>query len=168
MDPAYRAALDRAAASAIDAILSKARDLNRLDPAEAIHQLAMSLVGGGTSREEFAATLAALAVQSVNRAGEEADDLDTNRALRAERGVTLLDRGRASVTGPAATKPALRLGTRVAYRLDVWTRRARHAVVVGACRTLRHPTEDVTYASGPTWTRCPCRYIEVSTRGFAA
>lgn len=72
MDPAYRAAIDRNAAFAADAILNRARNLSHLDTADAVEQLAKSLVSGSTAREGIAATLAALAVRVVaEQAGEE-------------------------------------------------------------------------------------------------
>jgi len=71
MNTAHRAAIDRNAAIAIDAILNRARNLAHLNMADAIEQLAQQLVRGQTGREGFAATLAALAVHVVTeQAGE--------------------------------------------------------------------------------------------------
>ncbi len=73
MNTAQRAAIDRNAAFAIDSILDRARALGHLDPADAIEQLAQSLVRGRTGREGFAATLAALAVYVVTGQADEQD-----------------------------------------------------------------------------------------------
>ena len=63
-DPAYRAAMDRNAVYAIDAITNAARQFDGLDDAEAIHRLAIFLQRGSASRPELAGMLAALAVHT--------------------------------------------------------------------------------------------------------
>jgi hypothetical protein len=44
-NPAYRAAIDRGAAEAIDAVLGQAHRLDHLDSAEATHRLSLALGG---------------------------------------------------------------------------------------------------------------------------
>lgn len=63
--PAYRAAMDRNAAAATDAITNQARRLGHLDSAEAIHRLSLALQGSRMPRDQLAAVLAALAVHTV-------------------------------------------------------------------------------------------------------
>ncbi|MEU1813216.1 hypothetical protein [Micromonospora aurantiaca (nom. illeg.)] len=63
--PAYRAAMDRNAAFAIDAVTRRARALDHLDAADAIHRLALGLATSRVSRAEMAGVLAALAVSTV-------------------------------------------------------------------------------------------------------
>lgn len=43
---------------------------------------------------------------------------------------------------------------------------ARYSFMVLLCRVLRHPAQRIQYADGGAWTRCPCRFIEVSDRAF--
>ena len=66
-NPAYRAAMDRNAAAAIDAVTNQARRLNDLDSADAIHQLSLTLQASSLPRAHLAAVLAAaaLAVRTV-------------------------------------------------------------------------------------------------------
>lgn len=71
MNTAHRAAIDRNAAIAIDAILNRARNLAHLNMADAIEQLTQLLVRGQTGRDGFAATLAALAVHVVTEQAAE-------------------------------------------------------------------------------------------------
>jgi hypothetical protein len=62
--PAYRAAMDRGAAAAIDAITNRAASLNHLDSAEAIHRLSLGLQASQMPRAQMAAVLAALAARA--------------------------------------------------------------------------------------------------------
>ncbi|MEV7684250.1 hypothetical protein AB0O64_37840, partial [Streptomyces sp. NPDC088341] len=79
--PAYRAAIDRNSAAAIDAVTRQARTLDDLDPAEAVHRLALALNRSGTPRVGLAGVLAALAVHVV-RSGDRPDAADVNEVMR--------------------------------------------------------------------------------------